>query len=66
MKALKVLVGLVFDDWRLVITLLIGIAVSGILVMTHLPLLAAIVFWITLPISLWISTDTELKKKLSK
>lgn len=64
MKAIKVLVGLVFDDWRLVTTLLIGIIVALLLVAAHAALLGAIAFWIALPVSLWISTDAELKKKL--
>lgn len=64
MKAIKVLVGLVFDDWRLVTTLIIGILVAVLLVVAHLALLGAIAFWIALPVSLWISTNAELRKKL--
>ncbi|WAH37015.1 hypothetical protein [Alicyclobacillus dauci] len=66
MKVIKVLWGLIFDDWRLVLTLVIGLILSAILALAHIKLAAAIVFWLFLPLSLWISIEAELRKRLRK
>lgn len=66
MKAVRVVIGLVFDDWRLVAALLIGVVFAATLSWFHQRFLGAIVFWLSLPISLWISTNAECKRTLKQ
>ena len=63
MKAIKTLVGLIYDDARLVITLALALVLALMLRLAHQPLLAAMVIWLGLIIALWVSIEHELSKK---
>lgn len=63
MKVLRVLVGLIFDDWRLVAPLLAGLVLAAACVSLHHRLWAAAIVWIALPVSLWVSTESAARGK---
>lgn len=66
MNALKTLWGLVYDDARLVVTLIAALAAALLLSLAHQPLLAAVAIWLGLIIALWVSIEHELKRKINQ
>ncbi len=65
MRAIKKLWGLLYDDARLVVTLVVALLLSLLLKLLNLPTIAAIVIWLGLVVSLWISIEHELSLKRS-
>ncbi len=65
MKVIKKLWGLLYDDARLVMGLIVALLLSLLLKLINLPTFAAIVIWLGLVVSLWISIEHELSKKRS-
>ena len=65
MKVIKKLWGLLYDDARLVMGLIVALLLSLLLKLINLPTFAAIVIWLGLVVSLWISIEHELSLKRS-
>jgi Kef-type K+ transport system membrane component KefB len=66
-KILSTLWGLLFDDARLAVTLLIALAIAAIASLVgHMPTLGAIVIWLGLIVALFISIEHQLTSKLRK
>ncbi len=65
MKVIKKLWGLLYDDARLVLTLVVALLLSLLLKLINLPTIAAIAIWLGLVVSLWISIEHELSLKRS-
>lgn len=66
MNVIKTILGLIYDDARLVLTLGVALAISLIFRLAHQPLIAAVLIWAGLIVSLWISIEHELKQKSSQ
>ncbi|MCL6453958.1 MAG: hypothetical protein K6T78_10155 [Alicyclobacillus sp.] len=67
MKVVKVLWGLLVDDGRLAISLVVGLVIAYILrSAAHLPLVASILIWVSLIFALWFSIEHQLRLKLKK
>lgn len=66
MRALKVVWGLLVDDGRLAFVLALALVISFVLSHFHQPLLGALVIWVGLLASLWISIEHQLKLKAKK
>lgn len=66
MGALKVIWGLLVDDARLAIGLVVALVLALCCSHFHQPLLGAIVIWAGLGVSLWISIEHQLILKLRK
>lgn len=63
MKVVKKLWGLLYDDARLVLTLIVALFGAFLLQALRLSTLAAIVIWFGLVVSLWVSIEHELTLK---
>ncbi|QSO50437.1 hypothetical protein JZ785_15975 [Alicyclobacillus curvatus] len=66
MRVLKIIWGLLVDDARLASILVLSLLIAFVLSLAGLKSIAAIVIWLGLVISLWISIDHQLKLKLKK
>ncbi|KPV44064.1 hypothetical protein [Alicyclobacillus ferrooxydans] len=66
MKVLKVLWGLLVDDGRLASILVISLVVAYIVSLAGVKWLAALVIWLGLIVSLWVSIEHQLKLKVHK
>jgi hypothetical protein len=66
MRVLKIIWGLLVDDARLASILVLSLVIAFVLSLAGLKSIAAIVIWLGLVISLWISIDHQLKLKLKK
>ncbi|WP_155837174.1 hypothetical protein [Aneurinibacillus terranovensis] len=66
MKVLSTLWGLLVDDGRLAFILLLSLLIAGGLSLAHQSFMAAIVIWLGLMVSLWVSIMYQLQSKLSK
>jgi hypothetical protein len=64
---LSTLWGLLFDDARLAVTLLVALAIAAIVSLVgHMPIVGAIVIWLGLIAALFISIEHQLTSKLRK
>lgn len=63
MKALKIVWGLLVDDARLATALVIALILAYALSLAHQPVFAAIIIWLGLIVSLWISIEHQLRLK---
>lgn len=66
MKVLSALWGLIVDDVRLASILIVSLLISWGVSLAHQQVLAAIVIWAGLLISLWVSIEHQLRLKLKK
>lgn len=66
MRVLKVLWGLLVDDGRLASILVVSLIVAFVVALAGLKLIAAVVIWLGLIISVWVSVEHQLKLKLKK
>jgi hypothetical protein len=64
---LSTLWGLLFDDARLAVTLLVALVIAAVVSLVgHLPSVGAIVIWLGLIVALFISIEHQLVSKLHK
>lgn len=64
MKVIKVIWGLLVDDGRLATTLIVALIIAFGLSKANQPLLAGIIIWLGLIVSLWYSIEHQLQLKL--
>lgn len=66
MRVLKVLWGLLVDDARLASILVLSLIVAFVVALAGLKFVAAIVIWLGLIVSIWVSVEYQLQLKLKK
>jgi hypothetical protein len=66
MRVLNVLWGLLVDDGRLAGILALSLVLACVACIAQQPLVGAIMIWAGLVISLWVSIEHQLQKKLTK
>lgn len=66
MRVLKVLWGLLVDDARLASILVVALVIGYVASLAGWHTIGAIVIWLGLIVSLWVSVSHQLKRKIGK